>query len=84
MVITPSKPYLSHTHIQVVEGEPEWVLEHYKKEKFKAAAKRKQDLEACLRKVREKELREKQRYESGESHHKKLACIENYHKIIRS
>ena len=53
------------------KDEPEWVIEHEKQEKKDAFVAKKRELEQRLAKVRAKELRQKQRYESGEAHHKR-------------
>lgn len=46
--------------------EPSWVVEHAKAQKRDAVIEQKSELEARLRKVRAKELRQKKNYESGE------------------
>ena len=51
------------------------MLEHEKQEMKNAFINKKQALEQRLAKVRAKELRQKQRYESGESHHKRSVGI---------
>lgn len=57
------------------EKEPKWVLEHKKTERSVAAMREKQDLEVRLAKVRAKELRQKQRFENGESNQKRMVCV---------
>ena len=56
----------------MVDGdEPDWVLEHAKTEKRRALMEQWAEKEEKLKSVREKELRQKQRYENGESRTKR-------------
>ncbi|KAF1937512.1 DNA repair helicase [Clathrospora elynae] len=53
-------------------GEPSWVLEHAQKQRLQEALRRKQDLNDRIAKVKAKENRAKERYESGEPKYKRL------------
>ena len=52
--------------------EPDWVVEHEREEKKKTAIEKKSVLQARLKLIRAKELRQKQRYENGEPTAKRL------------
>ena len=58
--------------MSVGNTEPAWILDHMKRERVKAAVRQRQEIDAKLSKIRARELQQKQRYEDGESHHKKL------------
>jgi chromosome transmission fidelity protein 1 len=51
--------------------EPDWILEHAQKQKKQEALRRKQELNERIAKVKAKEKRAKQRYESGEPRFKR-------------
>ena len=57
------------------DGEPTWILEHAKSQRRDAAVQRRMNLEVRLRKLRDKELRQKKQYEEGEPNAKKLVCV---------
>ena len=57
-------------------NEPAWVFEHEREEKKKTVLDQKMALEARLKLVRHKELRQKQRYENGEPATKRLRIQE--------
>ena len=59
------------TDRSVVESEPDWVMSHVRKEKRKSQVQKKVDLETRLASIRAKELKQKQRYESGQSFRKR-------------
>ena len=54
--------------------EPSWVIEHAQAQKRDAVIEQKSELEARLRKVRAKALRQKKNYENGESKTKRTVC----------
>ncbi|MCJ1358116.1 MAG: ATP-dependent DNA helicase chl1 [Icmadophila ericetorum] len=60
----PNDPELS--------SEPSWVVKHAEKERRKAFLQKKLDFENRLARIRAKELRQKQRDESGESNRKRI------------
>ena len=53
-------------------GEPDWVVEHARKTRHDALLRARRDLEMRLARVREKERRQKQRYEDGEPSRKRF------------
>ena len=68
--------YHMYLLIRIVDGdEPDWVLEHAKTEKRGALMEQWAEKEARLRSIREKELRQKQRYENGESRIKRAVSF---------
>ncbi|CAD6564783.1 MAG: ATP-dependent DNA helicase chl1 [Alectoria sarmentosa] len=56
--------------------EPNWVFEHAQAQRRNAEIQQKSELEARLRQVRAKELRQKQKYESGEPKAKRTKADE--------
>lgn len=54
------------------EGEPSWVVEQSKSSKRTALIEQKLELEGRLKKIRAQKLRQKLRYESGESQPKRF------------
>jgi len=60
------------TSLEEENGEPKWAVEHARNQKREAVLGRKAELEARLKQVRAKELRQKQRYENGESMAKRI------------
>jgi pyruvoyl-dependent arginine decarboxylase (PvlArgDC) len=59
-----------------VDGdEPGWVLEHAKREKRQALVEQRAEQETKLKNIREKELRQKQRYENDHSRSKRRVCF---------
>ena len=52
--------------------EPDWIVEHARREKTQTFIQHKKEFEARLARVRAKELRQKQRYEHGESQAKRI------------
>ena len=54
--------------------EPEWVLAHAKTAQRALFLDGKQRLEARLEKIREKEARQRKRYETGEAYPKRQVC----------
>lgn len=52
--------------------EPDWIVEHARREKTETFIQHKNEFEARLAKLRAEELRQKQRYEQGESQAKRL------------
>lgn len=51
--------------------EPEWILEHARKQKKQAALARRQELENRIARIKAKEKNTKDRYMNGEPHHKR-------------
>ena len=66
---------LYQSDVVIAESEPDWVLEHYLKERKNAVIQKKADLEARLARIRAKELRQKQHYDSGKPYQKRMASI---------
>ena len=59
----------------LVEKELDWVLEHSQRERRHALAEQRQQEEARLGMIRAKELRQRQRYETGEAKTKRIVCV---------
>lgn len=53
-------------------GEPSWVVEHAQTQTMNSRIEQRLELEARLRKIRAKELRQRQRYENGEPKAKRM------------
>ena len=51
------------------------MLEHSQRERRQALIEQRQQEEARLRMIRAKELRQRQRYETGEAKSKKIVCV---------
>ncbi|MCJ1382200.1 ATP-dependent DNA helicase chl1 [Xylographa soralifera] len=64
------------------DKEPAWVIAHKKDERLGLATRRQQDLEGRLSKIRAKERQQKQRYEDGESHQKRIKLNPSGHTSI--
>ena len=58
------------------DDDPSWVAEHAQKEKRTAVLEQKSQVEARLRHIRAKELRQKQHYENGEPNNKRMKSSE--------
>lgn len=58
--------------VEEEEEEPQWAVEHARKQKRESLIGQKAELEARLKNVRAKELRQKRRYENGESMAKRI------------
>ena len=58
------------------DDDPSWVAEHAQKEKRTAVLEQKSQVEARLRHIRAKELRQKQHYENGEPNTKRMKSSE--------
>ncbi len=54
------------------DDEPDWIVEHAKEQRRQAVLQQKMELEARLRKIREREKLMRKRLENGEPMHKKL------------
>ena len=52
--------------------EPDWIIEHARREKVQTSIQHKNEVEARLARIRAKELRQKQRYQHGESQAKRI------------
>lgn len=52
--------------------EPDWIIEHARREKTQTFLQHKNEFEGRLARIRAKELRQKQRYEHGESQAKRI------------
>ena len=52
--------------------EPEWIVEHARRQKKQAVIEQKKEFETRLARIRAKELRQKQRYEHGDSQAKRI------------
>ena len=74
-MVDSSIDLMASTDFVLVDDEPQWITEHQKRQRKDAFLRRKHDLQARLEKVRAKELRQKQRYESGESLSKRAVCL---------
>ena len=59
--------------VEVEAGdEPEWIVEHARRQKKQAVIEQKKEFETRLARIRAKELRQKQRYEHGDSKAKRI------------
>lgn len=56
------------------DDEPDWMLEHAREEKRRAALQQRAALEERLAKVRAKERKLKERYDNGEPRFKRQVC----------
>lgn len=54
------------------DDEPDWIVEHARKQKRQAVLQQRTDLETRLRKIRERENTIRKRFEKGEPAQKKL------------
>lgn len=57
------------------DDEPEWMIEHAKRESRRAITEKRQEFEARLAKIRQEEERLKQAQDSADRPRKKLVCI---------
>ena len=55
----------------IVASEPAWVQSHVREEKKKSRIQKRVELKSRLAKLRAKELKQKQRYENGQSFYKR-------------
>lgn len=62
-------------HSAAAEDEPEWILEHARRERKKAVLDKRQRLEERLARVRDEEERQRREFENSNHPSKKLVCF---------